>query len=107
MGLTERSRAGCPAARAPFGLNGALLAPLLAGATVVLQERFSPEETLRAIARHRVTVFPGVATMFSRILEAPSPRGLLSLRPPFLRGALPVAAGQRAARTGCGVARYG
>ena len=56
-----------------FGLNGALLAPLLAGVTVVLQERFAPEETLRAIGRHRVTVFPGVATMFARILESPAP----------------------------------
>ena len=73
MGLSESDRvlAALPLAHS-FGLNGALLAPLLAGATVVLQERFSPEETLRAIARHRVTVFPGVATMFSRILEAPA-----------------------------------
>jgi long-chain acyl-CoA synthetase len=73
MGLTETDRvlAALPLAHS-FGLNGALLAPLLAGATVVLQERFSPEETLGAIALHRVTVFPGVATMFSRILEAPA-----------------------------------
>jgi long-chain acyl-CoA synthetase len=52
-----------------FGLNGALLAPLLAGATVAIQERFSPEETLRAIARHGVTVLPAVATMFQRMLD--------------------------------------
>jgi long-chain acyl-CoA synthetase len=65
-----------------FGLNGALLAPLLAGVTVVLQERFSPEEALKAIVRHRVTVFPGVATMFARILESPALPGadLSSLR---------------------------
>jgi long-chain acyl-CoA synthetase len=65
-----------------FGLNGALLAPLLAGVTVVLQERFTPEDTLRAIARHRATVFPGVATMFARILESPALEGadLSSLR---------------------------
>jgi long-chain acyl-CoA synthetase len=54
-----------------FGLNGALLGPLLAGATVAILERFSPEETLRAIARHGVTVFPAVATMFQRMLEVP------------------------------------
>ncbi len=55
-----------------FGLNGALLAPLLAGATVALVERFAPEETLRAIERHRVTVFPAVATMFQKMLELPA-----------------------------------
>jgi long-chain acyl-CoA synthetase len=55
-----------------FGLNGALLAPLLAGATVAIQERFSPEETLRAIARHGITVLPAVATMFQRMLEVAS-----------------------------------
>jgi len=54
-----------------FGLNGALLAPLLAGATVAILERFSPAETLRAIVRHGVTVLPAVATMFQRMLEVP------------------------------------
>jgi len=54
-----------------FGLNGALLAPLLAGATVALCERFVPEAALRAISRHRVTVLPAVATMFQRMLELP------------------------------------
>ena len=71
MGLApdDRVLAALPLAHS-FGLNGALLAPLLAGVTVVLQERFSPEETLRTIGRHRVSVFPGVATMFARILES-------------------------------------
>jgi long-chain acyl-CoA synthetase len=55
-----------------FGLNGALLAPLLAGASVVLLERFSPEAVCEAIRRYSVTVFPGVATMFRRILESPA-----------------------------------
>jgi long-chain acyl-CoA synthetase len=54
-----------------FGLIGALLAPLSAGATVVLLDRFAPAPALAAIARHRVTVFPGVATMFQRLLTAP------------------------------------
>lgn len=83
MGLTAADRvlAVLPLAHS-FGLNGALLAPLLAGVTVVLQERFTPEDTLRAIARHRATVFPGVATMFARILESPALEGadLSSLR---------------------------
>ena len=55
-----------------YGLNGALLAPLLAGASVALVERFTPEAALEAIRRHRVTVFPGVATMFRRILDSPA-----------------------------------
>jgi long-chain acyl-CoA synthetase len=78
---SDRVLAALPLAHS-FGLNGALLAPLLAGVTVVLQERFSPEETLRSIGRHRVTVFPGVATMFARILESPALAGadLSSLR---------------------------
>ena len=54
-----------------FGLNGALLAPLLVGATVALVERFAPGRVLAAIARHHVSVFPGVATMFRRLLDAP------------------------------------
>jgi long-chain acyl-CoA synthetase len=70
----DRVLAALPLAHS-FGLNGALLAPLLAGVTVVLQERFSPEATLKAIVQHRVTVFPGVATMFARILESPALAG--------------------------------
>jgi long-chain acyl-CoA synthetase len=54
-----------------FGLNGALLAPLLVGVTVALVDRFAPDRVVDAIHRHRVTVFPGVATMFRRMLEAP------------------------------------
>jgi long-chain acyl-CoA synthetase len=54
-----------------FGLNGALLAPLLVGATVALVERFAPDRVVEVIRRHRVTVFPGVATMFRRLLDAP------------------------------------
>jgi long-chain acyl-CoA synthetase len=73
-----------------LGLNGALLAPLLTGAAVGIMERFAPEAALAAIARHRVTVLPGVATMFRRILDAPELAGadLSSLRV-ALSGAAP------------------
>jgi long-chain acyl-CoA synthetase len=54
-----------------FGLNGGLLAPLLAGAAVAVLERFTPGAALRAISRQRVTVLPAVATMFQRMLEVP------------------------------------
>ena len=52
-----------------FGLNGALLAPLLAGVTVRLVERFVPEAVAEVLARDEVTVLPGVATMFHRLLD--------------------------------------
>lgn len=55
-----------------FGIHGALFAPLLVGATVIFIERFSPEQALDAISKHRVTVFPGVATMFRRLLSSPA-----------------------------------
>ena len=65
-----------------YGIMGALLAPLLAGASVVLLPRFDPEAALAAMARHRVTVLPGVATLFRRLLDAPSfsRRALATLR---------------------------
>src|SRR5438105_614627 len=52
-----------------FGLNGALLAPLLAGARVRLVERFTPEGVADLISHERITVVPAVATMFRRLLE--------------------------------------
>jgi long-chain acyl-CoA synthetase len=52
-----------------FGFNGALLAPLLAGATVVLVERFTPDAVADALRERNVTVFPAVATMFRRLLD--------------------------------------
>jgi long-chain acyl-CoA synthetase len=58
-----------------LGLNGALLAPLVAGATVALLDRFTPEAVIAAIEQHRVTVLPGVATMFRRLLDTPALAG--------------------------------
>lgn len=55
-----------------LGIFGTILAPMMAGARVVFLERFSPEEALATIARHGVTVFPGVATMFQRIVDCPA-----------------------------------
>lgn len=55
-----------------YGMYSALLAPLLFGATVVLVERFTPEAVFDTIRKHRVTIFPGVATMFRRLLNSPS-----------------------------------
>jgi long-chain acyl-CoA synthetase len=57
-----------------YGLNGALLAPLIAGARVVVLERFTPAGVAAAVREHGVTVFPAVATMFRRLLDAPDVR---------------------------------
>ena len=53
-----------------LGLNGGLLAPLLTGATIVILERFTPEAVFAAIQKHHVTVLPGVATIFRRLLNS-------------------------------------
>jgi len=63
-----------------FGLNGALLAPLLAGATVRLVERFTPDGVADLLQREAITVFPGVATMFRRLLDLPEFAGGPRLR---------------------------
>jgi long-chain acyl-CoA synthetase len=63
-----------------FGLNGALLAPLLAGAAVRLVERFSPEAVADLLRRERITVLPAVATMFQRLLDVPGFAGAPALR---------------------------
>jgi long-chain acyl-CoA synthetase len=54
-----------------YGINGALLAPLLAGATVVTLDRFAVNVVVATVRDHAVTVLPCVATMFQRILDAP------------------------------------
>ena len=54
-----------------FGLWTAHIAPALLGLPCVLRERFSAEETLHAIAEHRVTVLACVTTQFLQILASP------------------------------------
>jgi long-chain acyl-CoA synthetase len=89
LGDDDRVLAALPLAHS-FGLNGALLAPLLAGATVVLVERFTPDGAIDAIARHRVTVLPAVATMFQKMLDSPAlGRGDLSSLRIAVSGAAP------------------
>lgn len=95
-----------------LGIFGSVLAPLLSGASVAFLPRFAPEDALRAIERHRVSVFPGVATMFRRVLDSPALAGtdLASLRY-ALSGAAPCPwdlASQWRDRTGVRIVRgYG
>lgn len=66
------------------GVNNQLVAPLLAGASVVLAERFRAEDIGERIAEHGVTYLTGAPTMYSRILpHLGGGAGLRSLR--FLR----------------------
>ncbi len=54
----------------------------MVGATLVMLERFDPAQALAEIARHQVTVFDGVPTMYAMMLADPSLPGtdLSSLR---------------------------
>src|SRR5262249_39676611 len=72
-----------------YGLNGALLAPLLVGATVGLVDRFSPDAVLGSVRDLGVSVFPGVATMFRRLLDADAALGDLRRLRIALSGAAP------------------
>ncbi len=95
-----------------LGIFGSVLAPLMAGASVAFIPRFSPDDAIAAVDRHRATVYPGVATMFRRILDAPAfePAKVASLRY-VLSGAAPcpweLASAWRAATGGRIVRGYG
>jgi long-chain acyl-CoA synthetase len=65
-----------------YGLYQVLMASLV-GATVVIEKSFAfPVKALEVMARERVTVFPGVPTMFSLLMGLVSPANfdLFSLR---------------------------
>jgi long-chain acyl-CoA synthetase len=54
-----------------FGQTCAMNAAVAAGATLSLIARFDPSHALEIIERDRVTVFEGVPTMYSAMLNAP------------------------------------
>jgi len=77
-----------------YALNVALLFPLGRGATVLLLERFSPEETLAEVARHRASVLVGAPPMYAAwaaLAEAGRGADLASVRV-ALSGAAPLSA---------------
>jgi long-chain acyl-CoA synthetase len=55
-----------------FALGACFLEILTVGATTVIHDRFSPERVLDAMERHRVTIFPGVPTMYAYLLNSPA-----------------------------------
>jgi len=58
-----------------YGATVMLLEPLATGARIVLEPRFQPEQILRAIAEHGVSVFSGVPSMFALLAATPRPPG--------------------------------
>ncbi|QKT08531.1 AMP-binding protein [Gordonia sp. X0973] len=54
-----------------FGYKAGILPSVLFGTTMIPLAVFSPDTAMRAIAAHRITVFPGAPTVFQTILDHP------------------------------------
>jgi len=61
-----------------FGQNFILQSSFLAGATIILQRRFEPETTIRALRHEGVTMFFAVPTIFVGLLNAAVPKSVFS-----------------------------
>ena len=72
-----------------FGLMSCLIAPMMAAGAVVLLPRYDGGRVLSAIRRYRPTIFPGVPTLFEKVLDSPGfqPSDLSSLRV-YISGAM-------------------
>lgn len=54
-----------------YAVNSCMIQVMMAGAGQVILERFTPDGILQAIQEHRITVFPGVPTMFNYLVNFP------------------------------------
>ena len=65
-----------------FGYKAGILACLQTGATLIPQLTFDPEQAMRAVQDHRITVLPGPPTVYQTLLDHPKRRDydLSSLR---------------------------
>ncbi|GJF15460.1 3-[(3aS,4S,7aS)-7a-methyl-1,5-dioxo-octahydro-1H- inden-4-yl]propanoyl:CoA ligase [Mycolicibacterium cyprinidarum] len=65
-----------------FGYKAGILACLQTGATLVAALTFDPEQAMRAVQEHRITVLPGPPTIYQTLLDHPrrSDYDLSSLR---------------------------
>ena len=61
-----------------FGYKAGILACLQTGATLIPQLTFDPEQALRAVQEHRITVLPGPPTIYQTLLDHPN-RGAYDL----------------------------
>jgi len=55
-----------------YGYKDGILASLQTGAVLVPQRTFDPEQVMRVIAQHRITVLPGPPTIFQMLLDHPA-----------------------------------
>ena len=55
-----------------FGFKAAILACLQTGATLIPQLTFDPEQAMRMVEQHRITVLPGPPTIFQMLLDHPA-----------------------------------
>lgn len=77
-----------------FCMTVSLNAPLLSGATILIDPKFSPKEIFRLAKKYEPTVFAGVPTMYNFLYQYPDgdPKDLNSLRLCISGGAaMPVA----------------
>jgi acyl-CoA synthetase (AMP-forming)/AMP-acid ligase II len=73
------------------GINNQIIAPLRAGATVVLADRFQPECVLPWIEKYAITYMTGVPTHYSRLLPFLKAAGNVPRSLRFLRcGSAPI-----------------
>jgi long-chain acyl-CoA synthetase len=74
-----------------YGLTTAMNVPVLLAAAMALLPTFRVDQVLRAIKRHRPTIFPGVPTMYVAINHVPGVRryGIQSIRA-CISGAAPL-----------------
>ena len=54
-----------------FGYKAGILACLQTGATLIPQLTFDPEQAMRAVQEHRITVLPGPPTIYQTLLDHP------------------------------------
>ncbi|MDZ7839397.1 MAG: AMP-binding protein [Gammaproteobacteria bacterium] len=74
-----------------FGLGGLVFFPLYGGATSVLNPRYTPEQFLAAIGRHRASICFTVPTFYQRMAPIVAPGAAAGLRMSVSSGeALPV-----------------
>ncbi len=76
-----------------FGLNQCINALMVTGGSMVLMQRFDPEQSIKLIEKYGCTFFPGVPTMLQKLFDHPEARRHdLSSISRIMTGAAPVPA---------------